>query len=250
MRADDLADQLGVSLETVRRDLLSLEQEGLTRRVYGGVTRPAAHPFEPSFEQRRVARAGAKRAMARLAVSLVRQGSTLILDIGTSVAEIARQLPPTFRGRVITNSLLVATELAGRDGIELLVAGGRVRGGDLACYGPHAEALFEDFYGGTAFLGSGGVHPEIGLTDHHIDEIPSRRIIVEHADELYVMADSSKLGQVAPAKVCDLSERTTIITDDGVGPAIARRFEKAGVRLLVAETLPSDKPEAEGLPLS
>lgn len=236
VRADDLAQQLGVSVETVRRDLLALEHEGLTRRVYGGVTRPLTDPAEPPFEQRRVVYAEAKQAMARLAVSLVRPGSTLLLDIGTSVAEVARQLPAEFRGRVITNSLLVATELAGRDGIELLLAGGRVRGGDLACYGPHAEALFRDFFGGMAFLGSGAVHPRVGLTDHYLDEVPSRRIMLEQADAAYVMADASKLGQVAPAKVCELARLTAIITDDRVDATTVEAFRNAGVEVLVAES--------------
>ena len=247
VRAEDLAARLGASIETVRRDLLALEQQGLTRRVYGGVTRPRAHPVEPPFEQRRLTRAPQKRAMAQLAISLVTPGTTLILDIGTSVAEIARQLPATYRGRILTNSLLVAFELAGREGIELLVSGGRVRGGDLACFGPHAEALFGGFYGGIAFLGSGALHPVIGLTDHYIDEIPSRRLILEHADEVYVMADSSKLGQIAPAKVCDLAALTAIITDDGVDGELEQAFGDAGVRLLIAPTLPSDDAAVEGV---
>jgi DeoR/GlpR family transcriptional regulator of sugar metabolism len=172
--------------------------------------------------------------MARLAASLVRPGSTVVLDIGTSVAEVARQLALTFQGRVLTNSLVAATELAGREGIELLVAGGRVRGGDLACFGAHAETLFADFYGGTAFLGSGAVHPQIGLTDHYIDEIPSRRIIIDRADEVYVMADASKLGQVAPVKVCEIAQLTAVITDDSINDEVERAFEDAGIRLLVA----------------
>ncbi len=239
VRADELASRLGVSIETIRRDLSALEQAGLTRRVYGGVTRPPAHSFEPPFEQRRIANADAKQAMARLAVSLVYPDSTVVLDIGTSVAEVARQLPPDFHGRVITNSILVTAELSGRAGIELLLTGGRVRSGDGACYGPHAETLLDGFYGGIAFLGSGGVHPAIGLTDHHIDEIPSRRIIIDHADEVYVLADSSKLGQVAPAKVCDLSVVSGVITDDRAEPALRQAFADAGVRLLVASTLAS-----------
>ncbi len=247
VRADELASHLGVSIETIRRDLHALEEAGLTRRVYGGVTRPPAHSFEAPFEQRRITNAEAKRAMARLAVSLVYPDSTIVLDIGTSVAEIARQLPAEFHGRVITNSILVAAELGGRAGMELLVTGGRVRLGDLACYGPHAEALLEGFYGGIAFLGSGAVHPAIGLTDHHIDEIPSRRIVIDHADEVYVMADSSKLGQVAPAKVCDLAALTAIITDDGVEPALRQAFAEAGVRLLIAPTLASSLDGSEGV---
>ncbi|MFI5258810.1 MAG: DeoR/GlpR family DNA-binding transcription regulator [Candidatus Limnocylindrales bacterium] len=249
VRADDLAEQLGASVETVRRDLLALEQEGLTRRVYGGATRPVTHAVEPPFELRRVTRIAAKRAMARLAASLVNPETAVILDIGTSVAEIARVLPSSFHGRVLTNSFLAAMQLANRADIELYVSGGRLRGGDLACYGPHAEELFEGFYGGIAFLGSGGVHPQIGLTDHHVGEVRTRQIVLRHVDEAYVMADSSKLGQVAPVKVCDLSQLAGVITDDGVDPAIAQLLRDAGVRLLVGETLPSDS-ETEGSPMS
>jgi DeoR family transcriptional regulator, fructose operon transcriptional repressor len=234
VRANELAEQLGVSVETVRRDLVALEKAGLSKRVYGGATRPTASPFEPPYEERRVAHADAKRSMAEVAASLVEPGSTVMLDIGTSVAEVARLLANDFRGRVLTNSLVAATLLAGRDGIELLVTGGRVRGGDLACFGSHAEALFAGFYGGIAFLGSGAVHPTIGLTDHYIDEIPSRRIIIDHADEVYVMADSSKLGQIAPVKVCELGELTGVITDDRIAPDVKRAFDDAGVHLLIA----------------
>jgi DeoR family fructose operon transcriptional repressor len=248
VRADELASQLDVSIETVRRDLLALENEGLTRRVYGGATRPPANLAEPPFDQRIGTNMAAKQAMARLAASLVQPDSMLVLDIGTSVAEVARALPSTFHGRVITNSLLVAMQLAGRDGVELLVAGGTVRGGDLACHGSQADAFFGGFYGGIAFLGSGAVHPQIGLTDHHVDEVKARRIVLDHADARYVLADSTKLGQVAPVKVCDLSQLTGIITDDGADPATVQAFRAAGVSVLIAETASASDPATEARP--
>ena len=251
VRGDELAQLFGASIETVRRDLLALDSAGLTRRVYGGVTRPMAHPTEPPFEQRRAAHAAAKRAMARLAVSLIEPNDTLLLDIGTSVTEIAGQLPLEFRGRVITNSLLVALRLADRPSVELFVAGGRVRHGDMACYGPHAELLMEGFYGGKAFLGSGGVHPQIGLTDHHVDEVRSRRVIIDHADETFVVADSSKLGQIAPVKVCDISAISAIITDEGADATMLKALEGAGVRVLVARVDdPTEELEAESVPMA
>jgi DeoR family fructose operon transcriptional repressor len=234
IRANELASHFGVSIETIRRDLIAVERDGLVRRVYGGVTRPPRDRFEASFDERRLANIDRKRAMARVAAALVTAGDTLILDVGTSVAEIALALSPAHRGLVFTNSLLVATTLAGRPGIELQTSGGKVRAGDLACYGPTAEGFFANLYGGTAFLGSGGVHPSVGLTDYHPDEVPMRRVILDHARVSYVMADSSKLGRLAPVKVCDLDRVTGIITDDGVDDAVARDFEQAGVRLIVA----------------
>jgi DeoR family transcriptional regulator, fructose operon transcriptional repressor len=234
VRADELAEHFGVSVETIRRDLIALERDGETRRVYGGAVRAAPSPFEAPFERRRAANAEQKRAMGRLAASLVEADDLLLLDVGTSVLEVAAHLPATFRGRVLTNSLLVVAELASREKIELLASGGRVRAGDLACSGPQTEAFFAGFYGGKAFLGSGAVHPTIGLTDYYPDEIAVRRIILDRAAELYLMADSSKLGQIALAKVCDLNELTAIITDDGVAASTVRAFEDAGVRLMIA----------------
>jgi DeoR family transcriptional regulator, fructose operon transcriptional repressor len=230
--ADALAARYAVSVETIRRDLRRLQAQGLLERVYGGATRPRA--YEPPYETRRVQYLERKRAIGRMAASLVEPGDTLILDIGTSVAEVARALIPGYRGRVLTNSLLAAVELAGRDGVEVHTSGGGLRGGDLACSGPHAEAFFASYYADKAFLGSGGLHPVIGLTDYHPAEIASRRIILTHATQTYVLADSSKLGRVALAAVCRLDEVTAVITDDDAPPDLVRLFEREGVTVLVA----------------
>lgn len=234
VRADELAERFGVSVETIRRDLSALEQAGHTRRVYGGAIPTIPHRSEAPFEQRRLANARQKRAMARLAAALVEPDDMLVFDVGTSVAEVATHLAPSFRGRVITNSILAVAQLAGRPGVEVHVSGGRVRPGDLACFGSRTEAFFAGFYGGKAFLGSGGVHPEAGLTDYYPDEVPSRHVMLDRADERYVLADSSKLGQIAPIYVCALDRLTGIITDDGVDDAVAGSFERSGLRLLVA----------------
>lgn len=235
IRAETLADDLGVSLETVRRDLLALEREGNIRRVYGGVAGVGTRPDEPPFDTRVVEHTDAKRSMAELAVSLIPQRSTIMLDVGTSVADVARHIPHSFEGRVITTSLIVAAELAGRPGLELVVAGGSIRGGDLACYGPETLAVLQNYYGGIAFVGSGGVDPNAGLTDHYRDEVSSRRIIMAQCDDVYVMADSSKLGVVAPVKVCDLRELTGIVTDAGADRSIVSAFEAAGTQVLIPE---------------
>lgn len=245
MRADELAARFGVSVETIRRDLVALEREGLTRRVYGGAMRTAQRRSEAPFEMRRVAHASQKWAMARLAASLIEPDDLLILDVGTSVAEIAAQLRADYRGLVLTNSLLVAVQLADRSGLQLLTSGGRVRRGDLACFGPQAEAFFAGYFGGKAFLGSGGVHPESGVTDFYPDEIPMRRAILTNASERYVMADSSKLGEVATARVCALEAITAVITDDGVDDATRRAFEAVGAQLLIATTTDDEYPDDE-----
>lgn len=230
----ELAEELGVSLETIRRDFVALEEKGLLRRVYGGATRTTARAFEPAFEKRRVSHRDRKIAIAHLAASLIEPGDTLILDVGTTVAELADRLPLAHRGIVLTNSLLVANALSGREGIDVITSGGRVRPGDLACFGPVCEAFFRDYFADKAFLGSGGIHPAMGLTDYYPDEIATRRVMLEHAAERYVLAESSKLGQVALGKVCDLDALTAVITDDRADASEVERLEKAGLAVMIA----------------
>ncbi len=147
---------------------------------------------------------------------------------------MARALPETFRGRVLTNSVPAAMTLAARPEIELLLCGGQVRHGDAACHGAQAEAFFADFYADKAFLGSGGVHAQAGLTDYHPPEVTTRRTIIAHAAASYVLADSSKLGAIAVHRVCPLSRVTAVLTDPGASAAATEALTSAGCTLLSA----------------
>jgi DeoR/GlpR family transcriptional regulator of sugar metabolism len=235
VRMTDLAGELGVSLETVRRDVVALDREGVVRRVYGGITRVQPDAHEPPYERRRNLNLSAKRAMARLAASLLDSGSTLVMDVGTSVLEVAAALPPDFAGRVLTNSLFVAQELASRPAVSVMVSGGELRAEDLALSGPVTEAFFGSFYADRAILGSGGIDLAAGLTDYYPNEIAVRQAILRHAAEAYVLADSSKLGRIALQRVCALTEVTAVITDDGADPELVAELTQQGVRVLVAE---------------
>jgi DeoR family fructose operon transcriptional repressor len=232
--AEDLASQFAVSVETIRRDLRALQGAGLLERVYGGATRPSGRSSEGSFAARSVRHIERKRAIAAVAASLVEPEETIVIDIGTTALEVARALPAGFRGRVLTNSVPAAMELSGRGDIELLLCGGQVRPGDGACSGAHAEAFFAEFYADRAFLGSGGVHPEAGLTDYYPAEVVVRRTIIEHTAASYVLADSSKLGVIAVHRVCPLDRVTAVLTDDEAEPGAHEALASAGVTLLRA----------------
>lgn len=233
---DELVNRLGVSAETVRRDLALLEDRGAIRRVHGGAASVVARGSgeEASFFERTVNNQQAKAELARVAAGLVEPGQTVIIDIGTTAVEVARALPPAFHGTVVTPSLLVAAELAGRPGIDVLVSGGRVRGGDLACANSHAKALFADVYADLAFVGSGGVDANAGLTDYHVDEVDVRRTIIANSARSYVLADSSKLGHIAPHRVCALGALAGLITENSTSPALTAAVEEAGGVVLSA----------------
>jgi DeoR family fructose operon transcriptional repressor len=232
---------LAVSAETVRRDLAVLEERGVIHRVHGGAasahTRGAGE--EPSFTVRSTAERDAKATLARAAVELLRNGQTVVIDIGTTAVEVARAIPQDFRGTVATPSLLVATELADRPGIELLVSGGRVRAGDLSCANAHAKAFFADLYADIAFLGSGGVAADVGLTDFHLDEVEVKATIIANSALSYVLADSSKLGRVSPHRVCALAALDGIITDSTVPEDLSHAIADAG-GIVVAPQITDD----------
>ena len=233
--AEDLSRQFAVSVETIRRDLRRLQRAGLLERVYGGAARPSGRSSEGSFAARSGRHTERKRAIAALAASLVEPEETIVIDIGTTALEVARVLPAGFRGRVLTNSVPAAMELSGRGDIELLLCGGQIRPGDGACSGAHAEAFFAEFYADRAFLGSGGVHPEAGLTDYYPAEVVVRRTIIAHTAKSYVLADSSKLGVIAVRRVCELDQVEGVITDDAENAGAYAELAAGGARLLRAE---------------
>lgn len=237
---DELVNRLGVSAETVRRDLALLEERGALRRVHGGAASILRRGSveEPSFVERTVIRQQAKTQLARVAVALLEPGQTVAIDIGTTAVEVARAIPASFRGTVITPSLLVAVELAGRRDVDVLVSGGRVRGGDLACSNAHARSLFADVYPDVAFIGSGGVDAVAGLTDYHLDEVDVRRTIIANSAASYILADSSKLGRIGPHRVCDLGSVSGLITEECTSPAVAAAIRESGGVVLSAATDP------------
>ncbi|MBV9381902.1 MAG: DeoR/GlpR transcriptional regulator [Streptosporangiaceae bacterium] len=230
--ADELALRFGVSVETIRRDLRGLRDRGLLERVYGGAL--SVQSTEGSFTARSGLHSERKRAIALLAATLIEPADTIVIDVGTTALEVARALPPAFRGRVLTNSVPAAMELSAREDIELQLCGGQVRHGDAACFGSHAEAFFAEFYADRAFLGSGGVHAEAGLTDYYPAEVVVRRTIIDHTAACYVLADSTKLGAIAVHRVCPLDRVAAVLTDDEGEPGAHEALAAAGVTVLRA----------------
>ena len=232
LTTDELAQRLRVSGETIRRDLLLLDRERLVRRVHGGaMATPQMRREEPPYSVR-AADSAAKHRIGQLAASLVNPGQTVVFDVGTTVLAAARALPANFGGVAVTCSLVAAAELATRPGVQVLIAGGRVRPGDLAVSNAHTVAFFEEIHADVAFLGSGCVSPDHGLTDFYIDEIATRRVLIANSATTYVLADSSKLDKVAPHRVCGVDEVTAFITDQAPPEQLEAAFRDAAGHII------------------
>lgn len=233
-----LAQDLGVTPSTIRRDLARLADEGTLVRTYGGAALPAAaggatrvrhDPAQP-----------VKRAIAAAAAGLIEDGQTIAISSGSTTLELARHLVDR-RLTVITNALDVVSLLLDRDGIELVVLGGVVRPQMHSMLGHLAELALRELRADTLFMGIGAIDPDRGLMNDSIPEILTDRALRGIARRCVVLADSSKFAQVAPAFVFGLDRVDTVVTDAGVDRADVIALEMRGVRVVVVGEPPLER---------
>ena len=237
---DDLARRFGVSTQTVRRDLAMLERQGLVRRTYGGaVTRAALDLSEPAFVARESVHAAEKRLIAQAALGMLARGDSLFLDASTTTLALARLLPDDWAGDVVATSLPVATEVARRPGVRLVLVGGEFRHSSRSFSGPLAQELLSRLYVRTACISARGIHPQHGLSEAHAGEAALKRIILGHAARVLVLADSSKLGITATHGVGPVDVIDTLITDGQADPGVLEALRGSGVRVLLGGTAPA-----------
>src|SRR5665213_2636002 len=201
----ELARVLGVSSATVRRDLALLESQRLLERTHGGaVSQGVLYELPLRYKTNR--QPEQKRRIAKEAASRVREGWAVALTGGTTTTEVARALVDMPRLTIVTNALNIASEIAVRPNLKLVVTGGVARAESYELVGPIAEASLEGLNLDIAFLVVDGISPRAGLTTHHEIEAGTDRALMARAEQVVVVADSSKIGQVAFARICELSK--------------------------------------------
>ena len=240
VKVQTLTSHFGVSIETIRRDLEALENEGLLRRVYGGAVLLSRRSVEPLFRDRQVRNALEKEQIGRLAASFVEDGDVVGIDIGTTTMEMAKALRDRdLRLIVITNSIPIAAVLSENEKIEVILTGGRVRRGELSV-GGHTltESNMRLFQTDKLFLGVGGITEKFGITDYREEETAFRRIGVERTKEVYALADHSKFGVTAMNQICEAGKIDVLITDAGTARDQLSALRAKGVRVIVADGSP------------
>jgi DeoR/GlpR family transcriptional regulator of sugar metabolism len=209
--AKDVATDLGLSEDSVRRDLRELAADGLCQRVYGG-----ALPVSPAladYAGRSAVSVAGKQLVAAAAVSLIRSRSTVILDGGTTALALARVLPPSLACTVITHSPTVAAALVEHPAAEVLILGGKLFKHSAVACGAAAVEAAQQVSADIFFLGVTGVHPDAGLTTGDADEAAMKRVLASRAAETYVLASAEKIGAASRYQVIALSQASAIITD-------------------------------------
>jgi DeoR family fructose operon transcriptional repressor len=229
-----LAEELGVTTETVRRDLTTLERHALLRRVHGGAIPIERLGFEPALAARDSVLTAEKERIARLALAELPDEGTILLDAGTTTARLADALPPDRELVVLTNSLPIAMSLSVRPNLTVLMLGGRVRGRTQAAVDAWALQALADSYVDVAFIGTNGISPERGLTTPDTTESAVKRAMIRAARRSVVLADHTKVGQDHLSRFATLDAIDTIITDAAVDTQVADELRAQGPRVLLA----------------
>jgi DeoR/GlpR family transcriptional regulator of sugar metabolism len=224
--------QLAASLEcsemTVRRDLDFLERDGVLRRVHGGAVAFSLRSDEMPYAMRAFEAADAKERIGRAVAALIADGETVVLDCGTTTAEVGRAL----RGRPVTImplGLRTLVDLAYDDRVRLIAPGGDVRPGELVVTGDLAEVAFDRLRFDTFVLGCCGISERDGVTTHMPADARIKRAAVSSSGRTVAVGDASKLGVVTFGRVCGLDALERLVTD--ASPAETDGLESAGLKI-------------------
>ncbi len=232
----ELATDLSVTTETVRRDLSALERMGLIRRVHGGAV-PASTlaVIESGISERDLANTDAKDAIAAAAIAfLPPPGSMIVIDAGSTTARFAALLPRDHRLTVVTHAVPVAARLAGLPHIDLFLLPGKVRATTHAAVGADTVAALSDLRADVSFLATNGISTDHGLTTPDREEAATKRGIAGAGRRTVVLADSTKFGVEASMRFAVLSEIDVLITDSGISDNDAAALAAADVEVVIA----------------
>lgn len=244
---DALAQSLGASRETIRRDLSRLAERGLVRKIHGGAVLQEVHG-EGAFNARLSEHRVAKRRIAQTAAALFRPGDSLFIDNGSTTLAFAEELAKIGGISVVTNGTLIATALAqtnapdkpSRQAAKVFLIGGAFAGDGVETVGPLAIEQLRRFHAQHALITIGALDAVRGVMDHNIDEAQIARAMIEQTDVLTVIADGSKLGRNAMFEVCPLADVDRLITDVSPSPELGNALNAAGIEIIVAASEAED----------
>jgi DeoR/GlpR family transcriptional regulator of sugar metabolism len=228
----ELSQQFDVSEATIRRDLEEMDSMGWIQRTHGGALRVGRAAKEPPMFQRIEESRLEKQRIGQAAAKLVNDGETIFLGSGTTVLEIARNLPQDIHLTVITNSLPIVNELASHPNIEMIVIGGMLRQTELSMVGHIAEQAAREFRADKVFMGMRAIDARHGFTNDFLPETMTDRAILSIAPQVIVVADHRKFGRVSSVLVGPVTLAQLIITDNSISDEIVDELSEIGIELM------------------
>ncbi|HYM29511.1 MAG TPA: DeoR/GlpR family DNA-binding transcription regulator [Steroidobacteraceae bacterium] len=230
--ARTVSAELGLSEDTIRRDLRELAGEGRLQRVHGGAL--PASPAVADFAGRQQLASAAKTAIGRAAAAMVRPGQIVILDGGTTTLQLARHLAPDLRATVVTHSPTIAVALVEHPCVEVVLIGGRLFKHSVVAVGSAAVEAIARIRADLYFMGVTGVHPQAGLSTGDLEESHVKRALSASAAETYVLVSAEKLNAASPYVIAAITEVDGMIVERGIGDDALEPYRQAGLTVLRA----------------
>jgi len=234
VNVSQLSEAFGVSEVTVRNDLAQLELKNLLIRARGGAIKISRVGMDHHLSEKNKINIKEKRKIGKAAAQLVSNGDTIIIDSGSTTAELAQNLENITNLNVITNALNIASQLSSQKNINVIVPGGFLRPESLSLVGAPAENTFQNYYCDKLFLGVDGLDIEHGLSTPNIEEAHLNQKMVNISKQVILLADSSKFSKRSLAFICPINKVDILVTDSGITKEFKKQLENIGITVIIA----------------
>jgi DeoR family transcriptional regulator, fructose operon transcriptional repressor len=230
----ELTEELGISIDTLRRDLNILSDNNEIEKIYGGIKLVEADTGESAMADRMVSHLEEKESIARICNEQIQEGDCIYIDSGSTTYQLAKAIKNRKNLTVVTNSLPVITELINSE-VELIIIGGKIRRHESSVVAYDYIFNFDELNIVKAFICASGITTERGISDYNLEEAVTRKKIIEISKEVYVAADHTKFGKEVTVRIAPLEKIDYIVTDQHVSPQWIGEFSTCETKLLIAE---------------
>ena len=232
VNVSELSKALGVSEVTIRNDLANLERNKLLVRAHGGAFKTNNMAL-PVTEKKKI-NLDLKRKIGKKAVSMIEENDSIILDSGTTTFEISNNLSKFERLTVISNALDIVNNLASYDNLDVMMPGGFLQEFSMSLVGPMAERNLKQLHCNKMFLGVDGIKADVGVFTHYMEEAYLNQIMIDIAEEVIVVSDSTKFKKIGLAFIAGFNKVHKVITDDRIETEHVKMLERNNVEVIIA----------------
>ena len=235
VKVSELAESLGVTQTTIRKDLNYLEAQGVLQRAHGSAIPPSQQIMDINLSAKKLINYEAKQKIAEKAASLIKSDDSILIASGSTITLFAEALKPKGRLNVVSISVNISAHLGDIPGITVMQVGGILYGNTLSVLGAEASSTIENLFCSKVFIGIDGLDLDYGITCGTGEEASITQKMIQSAQTSIVLADSSKLGKRGFARICEVGDIDILITDSGMPMETRKRIENMGVNLIIAD---------------
>ncbi|MDD4082520.1 MAG: DeoR/GlpR family DNA-binding transcription regulator [Sphaerochaetaceae bacterium] len=232
-RVQSLAENFKVTEQTIRQDLELLEQKGIVNRLHGGASLANYSSFAETIQLERKTNMECKTRIGKQAATFIKSGDNIIIDSGTTTTEMAKHLADRKNLNIVTPALNLTLLLGKEPTNNIIMTGGEFKAPTLSLTGPQAVSIFSNLFVDKLFLATGGFSISSGLSFPSFLDIPLKKAMIDSAQTIYLLADSSKIEKTKFAVLGKLEKIDYLITDDGIDPSYVEKLKKLGIKTIV-----------------